>query len=57
MMWFMGRVPGALELMKPVFPPSLPKTFTHDPAKGDARGAQTGGRTGPMPESMLEQMP
>ena len=58
MMRGMGKLPGALEAMKPMFPLLFPRLLPHDDAQGDADDARSASATLiPMPDYMAEQMP
>ncbi len=57
MMRFMGRIPGALTLMKPLFPVLFPRLLPVMMPKVMPRMLQLIGEMIPMPDYMAEQMP
>ena len=57
MMRFMGKIPGALALMKPMFPVLFPRLLPMMMPKVMSTMLQRVGERVPMPEYMREQMP
>jgi Fe-S oxidoreductase len=57
MMRFMGKIPGALALMKPMFPVLFPRLLPTMMPKVMSTMLQRVGERVPMPEYMREQMP
>ncbi|MBN1780524.1 FAD-binding oxidoreductase [bacterium] len=57
MMRLMGKIPGALNLMKPMFPVLFPKLLPHMMPKVMATMLDRVKERVPMPEYMAEQMP
>ncbi|MFC1941922.1 FAD-binding and (Fe-S)-binding domain-containing protein [Chloroflexota bacterium] len=57
MMRFMGKIPGALQLMKPVFPILFPRLLPLMMPKVMSVMLQRVAESIPMPDYMLEQMP
>jgi Fe-S oxidoreductase/FAD/FMN-containing dehydrogenase len=57
MMRFMGKIPGALEIMKPMFPVLFPRLLPMMMPKVMSTMLQRVGERVPMPEYMREQMP
>jgi len=57
MMRFMGKIPGTLTLMKPMFPVLFPRLLPMMMPKVMTTMLQRAGERVPMPEYMREQMP